>query len=47
MVEGALLLTVLLRHYQFDRVAGHDPVPVAHLTVRARDGIWLRITRRT
>jgi hypothetical protein len=22
------------------------PVPMAHLTVRARDGIWLRVVRR-
>ena len=46
MVEGALLLTLLLRAYRFETVAGRDPVPVAHLTVRARDGIWLRIMPR-
>ena len=46
MVEGPLLLTLLLRQFRFDRVDGRDPVPVAHLTVRARDGIWLRITPR-
>ena len=46
MVEGAVLLALLLRHFRFDRIQGRDPVPVAHLTVRARDGIWLRITRR-
>jgi hypothetical protein len=22
------------------------PVPVAHLTVRAKDGIWLNVTKR-
>jgi cytochrome P450 len=47
MVEGPLLLSQLLRAYRFERVAGRDPVPVAHLTVRAKDGIWLRITPRT
>ena len=46
MVEGPLLLTLLLRAYRFERVTGRDPVPVAHLTVRSRDGIWLRITPR-
>ena len=46
MVEGVLLLSMLLRDYRFDLVPGRVPVPVAHLTVRARDGIWLRISRR-
>lgn len=46
MVEGPLLLSMLLRRYRVERVEGRDPVPVAHLTVRAKDGIWLRITPR-
>jgi cytochrome P450 len=46
MVEGPLLVALLLRAFRFDRVAGDDPVPVAHLTVRSRDGIRLRVTRR-
>jgi len=46
MVEGPLLLAMLLRDYRFAVVEGRVPVPVAHLTVRAADGIWLRITRR-
>ena len=46
MVEGVLLLAMLAREYRFERVEGRDPVPVAHLTVRARDGIWLRVTPR-
>ncbi len=46
MFEGPLLLSMLLRHYKFELVAGKTPVPVAHLTVRAKDGIWLRVTRR-
>lgn len=46
MVEGPLLLALMLRAWRFERIAGRDPVPVAHLTVRARDGIWLRLTRR-
>ncbi|MDG4648343.1 cytochrome P450 [Roseibacterium sp. SDUM158017] len=46
MVEGPLLLALLVRAFRFERVAGDDPVPVAHLTVRARDGIRLRVSRR-
>ena len=46
MVEGPLLLSMLLRAYRVERVEGRDPVPVAHLTVRARDGIWLRLSPR-
>ncbi len=46
MVEGVLLLALLARAFRFARVNGRDPVPVAHLTVRARDGIWLDVQRR-
>ncbi|MFD3189633.1 cytochrome P450 [Sedimentitalea sp. HM32M-2] len=46
MVEGPLLLSILLREFRFSVVAGRDPVPVAHLTVRARDGIWLQVQPR-
>jgi cytochrome P450 len=47
MVEGVLLLAMLVRAFRFERMEGRDPVPVAHLTVRARDGIWLQVHRRT
>jgi cytochrome P450 len=46
MVEGPLLLALMVRAFRFDRIAGKDPVPVAHLTVRAKDGIRLSIARR-
>ncbi|MCF8510568.1 MAG: cytochrome P450 [Rhodobacteraceae bacterium] len=46
MVEGPLLLAMLIKTWRFERVAGPDPVPVAHLTVRAKDGIWLSLSRR-
>ncbi len=46
MVEGPLLLSMLLRRFRVERVEGRDPVPVAHLTVRAKDGIWLRLAPR-
>ncbi len=46
MVEGPLLLALLVRAFRFAPVPGEVPVPVAHLTVRAKDGIRLRVTRR-
>lgn len=45
MAEGVVLLASLLRAFRFAS-AGDPPVPVAHLTVRARDGIRLNVTRR-
>jgi cytochrome P450 len=46
MVEGVLLLSLILRDLRVAPVAGREPVPEAHLTVRSRDGIWLHVTRR-
>ena len=46
MAEGPLLLSMLVRAYRFEPIEGQVPVPVAHLTVRARDGIHLRLTPR-
>jgi cytochrome P450 len=46
MLEGVLLLATLLKAYRLEADQGRVPVPVAHLTVRARDGIWLRLTPR-
>ena len=46
MAEGVLLLAMLVRQFRFSVVDGRVPVPVAHLTVRARDGIWLNVERR-
>ena len=46
MVEGPLILSMLVRDFRFECVEGDAPVPVAHLTVRSRDGIWLRVTKR-
>jgi cytochrome P450 len=46
MAEGVLLLAMLTGAFRLAPVDGRVPVPVAHLTVRARDGIWLRIARR-
>ena len=46
MVEGVLILARLLRDFEVEVIEGRDPVPVAHLTVRARDGIWLNLRKR-
>lgn len=46
MVEGPLFLALILRAYQLETVAGRWPTPVAHLTVRSKDGIWLNLRRR-
>ena len=44
MIEGVMLLSLLLRDLRVDPV--DTPEPVAHLTVRSRDGIRLRIAKR-
>ena len=46
MAEGVLLLAHLVRCYRFERIAGRVPEPVAHLTVRSKDGIWLSVRQR-
>ena len=46
VVEGVLILARLLRDFEVESVPDRDPVPVAHLTVRARDGIWLNLRKR-
>jgi cytochrome P450 len=47
MIEGPLLLALLARAFRFQADPARVPVPVAHLTVRARDGIWLRLSPRS
>ncbi|MBQ0809979.1 cytochrome P450 [Roseovarius sp.] len=46
MIEGPLLLAMLVRAYRLSPVEGRPPMPVAHLTVRGRDGIWLKLLPR-
>ncbi len=47
MLEGVLLLAMILKAYRVKLVPGAPPpVPEAHLTVRARDGIKLILNRR-
>ncbi|SLN46735.1 Pentalenene oxygenase [Aquimixticola soesokkakensis] len=47
MVEGPLLLAMIAGAFDISRDTARDPVPVAHLTVRAKDGIWLSFRQRT
>ena len=46
MIEGVLLIAMLVRAFRFEVVADRTPDPVAHLTVRSKDGIWLRFVPR-
>lgn len=46
MVEGPLILSMLLKMFRFELVEGRVPQPVVHLTVRAKDGIWLKVSKR-
>ena len=41
-----MILAMLLRRLRFATVEGKVPRPVAHLTVRAAEGIHLEISRR-
>lgn len=43
MAEGTLMLAAFLQAFRFEADPNHVPVPEAHLTVRARHGIWLRV----
>lgn len=47
MAEGVALLSRLVGAFSFAPDQSRVPVPVAHLTVRSRDGIWLRIKSRS
>lgn len=46
MIEGPLMLALLVRAFRLAPIPGRVPEPVAHLTVRARHGIWLDVTPR-
>ncbi|WP_424939700.1 cytochrome P450 [Aliiroseovarius sp. S253] len=46
MIEGPLILSMLVRSYRFEVVNDRPAMPVAHLTVRGKNGIWLSITPR-
>jgi cytochrome P450 len=44
--EAALILATLAREFRFEPVPGHVPEPVGRLTIRAENGIRLRVYRR-
>jgi cytochrome P450 len=44
--EAALILATLVREFRFEPVPGHVPEPVGRLTIRAENGIRLRVFRR-
>ncbi len=46
MVEGVLLLSMILKQYKVTLTSDPAPVPVAHLTVRGKEGIRLHLSRR-
>lgn len=46
MIEGVCLLAHILAALRVELTDRPPPVPVAHLTVRAGNGIWLRLVRR-
>ena len=47
MIEGPLLLAKLVSDFALKADAANVPVPVAHLTVRAKNGIIVDVQRRT
>lgn len=46
MVEAVIVLAMLLRHLRFDYANEEAPVPVQRITLRPRDGMPMRVTRR-
>ena len=46
MAEAVLILARLLFTWEFRAIPDRVPVPMAHMTVRARDGIWLKLRAR-
>ncbi|MGD9295479.1 MAG: cytochrome P450 [Roseobacter sp.] len=46
MMEGTLMLAHILKEHAVELSDRAPPVPVAHLTVRSENGIWLRVVRR-
>jgi cytochrome P450 len=46
MAEGPLILSMILREFRVAPVPERPAMPVAHLTVRGKDGIWLQLSPR-
>jgi len=47
MIEGPVLLAMIAGRFALETVEEQTPMPVAHLTVRSKDGIWLKLTPRS
>ena len=46
MVEGVVMLAAITRAFRME-TTDREPLPVARLTIRATDGIWLKMTPRS
>lgn len=46
MIEGVVMLARILARFEVAPDPARAPTPQAHLTVRAKDGIWLRLLPR-
>ncbi|WP_108501010.1 cytochrome P450 [Paracoccus indicus] len=46
MVEGVVMLAAITRAFRLE-TTDREPLPVARLTIRAKDGIWLKMTPRS
>ena len=46
LIEGVLLLSMILKNYRVSLTDRPAPEPVAHLTVRSKDGIYLKLDAR-
>jgi len=46
MIEGVVILSMILKTYRISLTTRAAPEPVAHLTVRSKDGIFLRLDPR-
>jgi cytochrome P450 len=47
MIEGPLILARLIAAFRFEPITGDVPQPVAHLTLRAQNGIRLKVLQRS
>lgn len=46
MMEGPLILSMIIHQFRVCVVDTQVPIPVAHLTVRSKDGIWVHVRKR-
>ena len=47
MAEGPLILAMILKAFEITALPERPAVPVAHLTVRSKNGIWITLAPRT